>query len=118
MLWHGPPGPRNEGVAGAESFICFKSQKSGEDFLQIEPSQTIQPREDKVEVALSSEVSTPVGTPADQQPRCGDYYLIEEEAVMPLYASGHYENVEGSVHMAGLVNLSCGFCIVFRQVLA
>jgi hypothetical protein len=37
---------------------------------------------------------------------------------MPLYASGHYENVEGSVHMAGLVNLSCGFCIVFRQVLA
>ncbi|KAH7069083.1 hypothetical protein BKA63DRAFT_100934 [Paraphoma chrysanthemicola] len=50
-----------------------------------------------------------------QRLRCGDYYLIEEEAVMPLYANGHYENVEGSVHMASIVNLNCGFCIVFRE---
>ncbi|KAH7088824.1 hypothetical protein FB567DRAFT_318862 [Paraphoma chrysanthemicola] len=66
-------------------------------------------------IQTSNEIPTEQSD-STQRLRCGDYYLIEEEeAVMPLYANGHYENVEGSVHMAVLFNLNCVFCIVFRE---
>jgi hypothetical protein len=44
---------------------------------------------------------------------CGQFYKIEEEGAMPLYANGHYENLEVATHVIGLDNVSCGICIVF-----
>ncbi|KAF2828950.1 hypothetical protein CC86DRAFT_453714 [Ophiobolus disseminans] len=36
--------------------------------------------------------------------QCGVFNKIEEEGVMPLYANGHYENIEDATHMAGIEN--------------
>jgi hypothetical protein len=47
---------------------------------------------------------------------CGQFYKIEEEGAVPLYANGHYENLDVATHMIGLDNVSCGICIVFAYV--
>lgn len=46
---------------------------------------------------------------------CGQYYKIEEGA-MPLYANGHYENLDVATHMVGIENVSCGICMIFACV--
>jgi hypothetical protein len=62
-------------------------------------------------VAASPPPISQVYGPATQ---CGQLYKIEEEVPMPVYANGHYENLEAATHMIGFDNWSCGICMVFR----
>ena len=54
------------------------------------------------------------GNTAAPAVQCGQFYKIEEEGVMPVYANGHYENLEVATHLIGFENWSCGTCMVFR----
>jgi hypothetical protein len=45
---------------------------------------------------------------------CGRFLKIEEEGAMPLYANGHYENLELFTHMIGMFVEKCGICMAFR----
>jgi hypothetical protein len=36
---------------------------------------------------------------------------------MPLYANGHYENLDLFTHMVGIVVKTCGICMVFAYVI-
>jgi hypothetical protein len=49
---------------------------------------------------------------------CGWYLKIEEEGTMPLYANGHYENLELFTHMVGIQVEKCGICMTFRYAIA
>jgi hypothetical protein len=44
---------------------------------------------------------------------CGYFLKIEEEGDMPLYANGHYENLELFTHMIGIFVEKCGICMAF-----
>jgi hypothetical protein len=48
---------------------------------------------------------------------CGYYLKVEEEGDMPLYANGHYENLDLFTHMVGIVVKTCGICMVFAYVI-
>ncbi|KAF1919955.1 hypothetical protein BDU57DRAFT_536887 [Ampelomyces quisqualis] len=89
VLWSGGPGQGSATqVKGGQSYFCIFGQKS------LERSIT-EPR-----------------APATQ---CGQFQKIEEEGPMPLYANGHYENLEEATHMITIINQSCGICMVFKE---
>ncbi|KAF2027698.1 hypothetical protein EK21DRAFT_114633 [Setomelanomma holmii] len=117
IVYAATPGPRIDGkfIASAQSYFCYQSLKSVDDVAEAATmmgiattASALQPRDDN-----TRDVVKPGDTAFTQQPTCGTYMLIEEEAVMPLYASGHYENVEEAVHMLAATDLACGFCIFF-----
>jgi hypothetical protein len=66
-----------------------------------------------VEASTTISSGSPTNNPGPST-ACGQFYKIEEEGAMPLYANGHYENLEVHTHMSGIDNVSCGICMVFR----
>jgi hypothetical protein len=45
---------------------------------------------------------------------CGQFTTMEGIGPVPVYANGHYENVDLFEHMDTFDNWSCGICMVFR----
>lgn len=83
---------------GGQSYYCIYGRKS------IKRSIT-EPR---------APVVHSIAEPRAPAVQCGEFQKIEETGPMPLYANGHYENLEEATHMNAIINLSCGICMVFK----
>jgi hypothetical protein len=64
-------------------------------------------------MASSQDVSNNTVNTDSAMIECGWFLKIEEEGAMPLYANGHYENLELFTHMIGMFVEKCGICMAF-----